>query len=182
MDDLRGGGSVGGRGRVGRLLPVAVLITLVVASLGVFLIVRRAVDDQNGRILKERTGEVGLLLQTAVGELPASMQQLGVAERLGGAAAFLREADAQTAAAKTETIALVRRVDGKLTVVAASGLPILAKGDTLVGAPATAVGAGMGSGKLVATPLFRVGPALGRPSPVGACPDGRAAEWAGGSG
>jgi signal transduction histidine kinase len=122
-------------------LPAIVLVLLLAAALGVFIAVRRAVDDQNGRILRERTGEIGLLLKSAVGDIPASMSGLGVASRLGAAPAqaFLNEARRQPGLGRAETIALVRRTGGRVTVAAATGLPTLAAGDVLTGARAAAV-------------------------------------------
>ncbi len=157
---------------VSRWLPAAVLAALVVVAFAVFLTVRRAVDDQNGRILRERTGEIGLLLKSAVGEIPATMSGLGVATRLGGspAQAFLREARQQTALTRTESIALVRRSGSQLTVAAVAGLPTLARGDVLSGARAAAVDRALGSGRVVSTRVLGTGPtrvigfALGPPA------------------
>jgi signal transduction histidine kinase len=165
-DDASGTARLGG----GRLIPAAVLIALALAAVTAFVVVRRAVDDQNGRILRERTGEVGLLLQSAVTDLSSTMQPLGVAQRLGGTAQFQRLADAQTAAAPTQTLALVRATGGAPTVVAVSGAPATSVGATLTGAPAQAVAAAVASGKLEATPVFHaagspmIGFALGPPA------------------
>jgi signal transduction histidine kinase len=149
-----------------------VLGVLVVVAFGVFLTVRRAVDDQNGRILRERTGEIGLLLKSAVGEIPATMSALGVASRLGAAPdqAFLHEARQQTAIAKTESIALVRRSGSRLTVAAVAGLPTIAPGDVLTGARAAAVQRALTSGQVVSTRVLGsgqtrvIGFALGPPA------------------
>jgi signal transduction histidine kinase len=144
---------------MGRWLPAAVLVLLVVAACAAFLTVRRAVDDQNGRILRERTGEIGLLLKSAVGTIPASMSGLGVATRLGDspAAAFLQEARRQTALARTESIALVRRSGGRSTVVAVAGLPTLAAGDIITGPRAAAVDRAIATGQPVATRVLGLG-------------------------
>jgi signal transduction histidine kinase len=136
-----------------------VLGVLVVVAFVVFLTVRRAVDDQNGRILRERTGEIGLLLKSAVGEIPATMSGLGVASRLGASPdqAFLHEARQQTAIAKTESIALVRRSGSRLTVTAVAGLPTIAPGDVLAGARAAAVNRALTSGHVVSTRVLGAG-------------------------
>ncbi len=146
-------------GGVGRWLPGTVLTLLVVAAFAAFFTVRRAVDDQNGRILHERTGEIGLLLKSAVGTIPASMSGLGVATRLGDSpsAAFLSEARRQSALARTESIALVRRSGGHLTVVAVAGLPTLAAGDVLSGSRAAAVERAIATGQPVATRVLGLG-------------------------
>ena len=147
------------RGGLSRWLPAAVLGVLVVVAFGVFLTVRRAVDDQNGRILRERTGEIGLLLKSAVGEIPATMSGLGVASRLGASPdqAFLHEARQQTAIARTESIALVRRSGSTLTVAAVAGLPTVAPGDVLTGARAVAVRRALTSGQVVSTRVLGAG-------------------------
>ena len=147
------------RDGLSRWLPAAVLGVLVVVAFGVFFTVRRAVDDQNGRILRERTGEIGLLLKSAVGEIPAMMSGLGVATRLGDSPdqAFLREARQQTALAKTESIALVRRSGSRLTVVAVAGLPALTPGDVLTGARAAAVQRALRTGSVVSTRVLGAG-------------------------
>ena len=143
--------------RGGRLLPAAVFCVLAAAAIAGFLVVRTNVHNQNTRLLRERTGEVALLLQSAVGNLPTSLQSLGVAQRLGGTHAFLEAANAQTSNAPTETAALVRTGGGAPTVLAAAGLaPAFPKGATLRGVPARTVAAA-GKGKLIATPVFRFG-------------------------
>ena len=130
--------------RGGRLLPAAVFIVLVAAALAVFVVVRTNVDNQNRRLLRERTGEVALVLQSAVGNLSTSLQPLGVAQRLGGTAAFLKTANEQTSNAPNETIALVRTSGSASTVIAAAGLaPVFPKGATITGEPARALAAAM---------------------------------------
>jgi signal transduction histidine kinase len=159
MDELRHDHHPATSGRGGRWLPLAVLMGLSLVAVAIFVVVRRAVDDQNGRILKERTGEVGLLLQSAVSDLSSAMQPLGVAQRLGGVQAFQQVADTETAIANTRTIALVRRSGGRLVVVAVSGRPVLSKGQTLSGPPAQAVASGIATGKLTGTTVFHSGSA-----------------------
>jgi len=143
--------------RGGRLLPAAVFIVLVAAALAVFVVVRTNVDNQNRRLLRERTGEVALVLQSAVGNLSTSLQPLGVAQRLGGTAAFLKTANEQTSNAPNETIALVRTSGSASTVIAAAGLaPVFPKGATITGEPARALAAA-GKGTLTATRVFAFG-------------------------
>ncbi len=92
-----------------------------------------------------------------VGDLPGSLQPLGVAQRLGGTAAFLNAANAQTSSAPTQTVALVRTAGGTPTVISVAGLaPVFPKGATLTGVPAQAV-ASAANGKLTATSVFRFG-------------------------
>ncbi len=157
MELVRDGDGAPRSYRGGRLLPAAVFILLVAAALAVFLVVRSNVNNQNRRLLRERTGEVALLLQSAVGNLPTSLQPLGVAQRLGGTAAFLKAANEQAASAPTETAALVRTSDGAPTVIAAAGLaPVFPKGATITGEPARALAAAA-KGTLTATRVFPFG-------------------------
>ncbi len=157
MDVVRDGEAAPRSWRGGRLLPAAVFCVLAAAAIAAFVVVRANVHNQNTRLLRERTGEVALLLQSAVGNLPTSLQPLGVAQRLGGTHAFLDAANAQTSSAPNETAALVRTGGGTPTVLAAAGLaPVFPKGATLTGVPAQAVIAAA-KGKLTATRVFRFG-------------------------
>jgi signal transduction histidine kinase len=154
----------------GRLLPVAVAVVLLGAVAAAFITVRHNIANQNHRLLQERTGEVGLLLQSAVTELPTSLRPLGVAATLAGPTSpeFLREARAVTAAAPTESVAFVEQRGVGFTIVSASGLA-LTKGQTLTGAPATAARKAQTTPGVVSTPIFHpagasfVGFALGPP-------------------
>jgi signal transduction histidine kinase len=160
--------------RAWRWLPGAVLAVLLAAAVGVFFTVRQAVNDQNGRILRERTGEIGLLLESAVGNVPATMSGLGVATRLGAdpAQAFLREARIQPGLNPTQTVALVHRSGGTITVQAVAGLPRLSAGDRLTGPRAAAIDQAL-AGHTASTPVlgrgqarvigFAVGPPMTAP-------------------
>ena len=158
MEQVRDGEGAPRSWRGGRLLPAAVFVALTLAAIVAFLVVRSNVDTQNRRLLRERAGEVALLLQSAVSNLPTSLQPLGVAERLGGTREFLKEANAQAAKTPTETIALVRTGGGPPTVIAAAaGLaPVFPDGTALSGVPARAI-ASAANGKLTAMPVFRFG-------------------------
>lgn len=158
MEQVRDGEGAPRSWRGGRLLPAAVFVALTLAAIIAFLVVRSNVDTQNRRLLRERAGEVALLLQSAVSNLPTSLQPLGVAERLGGTREFLKEANAQAAKTPTETIALVRTGGGPPTVIAAAaGLaPVFPDGTALSGVPARAI-ASAANGKLTAMPVFRFG-------------------------
>jgi signal transduction histidine kinase len=160
--------------RAWRWLPGAVLVVLLAAAVGVFFTVRQAVNDQNGRILRERTGEIGLLLESAVGNIPATMSGLGVATRLGAdpAQAFVREARIQPGLKPTQTVALVHRSGGTITVQAVAGLPGLSAGDRLTGPRAAAIDQAL-AGHTASTPVlgrgqarvigFAVGPPMTAP-------------------
>jgi signal transduction histidine kinase len=146
--------------RASRWLPGVVLALLLAVALGVFFAVRQAVDGQNGRILRERTGEIGLLLQSAVGNIPATMSGLGVASRLGGdpAQAFLREAHIQPGLNPTQTVALVHRSGAKIVVQAVAGPPTISTGDVLTGPRAAAVERAL-AGKTASTSVIGHGQA-----------------------
>ncbi len=164
-------GADGQRSARGRLLPAVVAVVLVGAVAAGFFTVRHNVANQNHRLLQERTGEVGLLLQSAVAELPASLRPLGVAATLAGPTSpeFLREARAVTAAAPTESVAFVERRGSGFKIVSASGLA-LSKGQTLTGAPAGVALKAQTTPGVVSTPIFHpaagasfIGFALGPP-------------------
>jgi signal transduction histidine kinase len=157
MDQVRDDAAASRSWRGGRLLPAAVFVVLTAAAIAAFLVVRSNVHNQNSRLLRERTGEVALLLQSAVGNLPTSLQPLGVAQRLGGTHAFVDAANAQTSSAPNESAALVRTDGGAPTVLAAAGLaPVFPKGTTLTGIPARTVAAAE-NGKPTPTPVFKFG-------------------------
>jgi signal transduction histidine kinase/ActR/RegA family two-component response regulator len=59
------------------LLTVLLFVVLVAGSLGAFAVSRSVVDDQEQRLLKERTSEVGALLTNAVDSIGASLRVLG---------------------------------------------------------------------------------------------------------
>ena len=161
--------------RAWRWLPVGVAALLLVLALGVFFAVRQAVNDQNGRILRERTGEIGLLLKSAVGNIPVTMSGLGVASRLGAdpARAFLREAHIQPGLNPTQSVALVHRSGGRIVVQAVAGLPTISAGDVLTGQRAAAVTRAL-AGRTASTPVighgqtrvigFAVGPPMTAPN------------------
>ena len=60
-----------------RLLPLAVLLVLVLVAFGAFGVTRSLVIDQEDRLLKERTDEVGALLSNAFGSLALQLRVLG---------------------------------------------------------------------------------------------------------
>ncbi len=171
VDMMDGPGSSERRGSRRSRIPLAVVaVVLLGGVVAAFVTVRSAVADQNHRLLRERTGEVGLLLQSAVTELPASLRPLGVAATLAGPGSdeFAREARAVTAAAPTESVAFVRRTGAGFTVVAASGLA-LSRGQILGAAASAAATHAQTTPGVVSTPVFHpagasfIGFALGPP-------------------
>ena len=147
------------RSPLGRLLPLLVPVALAAAAIAAFLVARSGVEDQEDRILRERTAEVELVLENAVSNIPAAMRSLGVAARLGGdpEEAFRSEGRATAAATGEEpSVALVRR-EGDTPVVAASLGEAPAEGTRLTGDRAEAVERALTSPTLVSTPVFRDG-------------------------
>ena len=69
-------GSLQGIGRL-RLLSLLVLVVLLAGSLGIFAVSRHVVDDQEQRLLAERTAEVQALLVNSFGSIEASLRVLG---------------------------------------------------------------------------------------------------------
>jgi hypothetical protein len=65
-----------GRGRL-RLLSLLVLVVLVGGALGAFAVSSRVVNDQEQRLLEERTDEVQLLLVNSFGSIESSLRMLG---------------------------------------------------------------------------------------------------------
>src|SRR5436305_6373337 len=65
VEQVRDGEGAPRSWRGGRLLPAAVFVVLALPAVVVFFVVRSNVDNQNRRLLRERTGEVALLLQSA---------------------------------------------------------------------------------------------------------------------
>jgi hypothetical protein len=97
--------------KLGRLVPLLVPLVLALAAVAAFVASRESLDDQESRILRERTAEVKLILDNAVANIPSSLRSLGVASRLGQdpESAFLAEGRAMPAAPGDEPdIALVR--------------------------------------------------------------------------
>src|SRR5215211_9385051 len=92
-----------------RLLPLVVPVVLLVAAVTGFVTAQRSVDDQEERLLRERTSEVVLVLNNAVASIPAGLQPLGVAARLGDdpEQAFLAEARATSRGNPNAGFALV---------------------------------------------------------------------------
>jgi signal transduction histidine kinase len=144
---------------LGRLLPLLVPIALAAAAVAAFLVTRSGVEDQEDRILRERTAEVELVLENAIAGVPAGLRALGVAARLGDdpEEAFRAEGRAAVAATGVEPdVALVRR-EGDAAVVTASLGETPAQGTRFAGERAAAVEAALSSPTLVTTPVFRDG-------------------------
>jgi len=104
---------------------LCLLIALLVTG-GATWAVHVAVSDQEHRLLKERTGEVGLVLTEAVDALPSSLQQQGAVLQATGnsSSAYSKAAAAASAvpSAQPVTYAWLRsNSDGTFTVIAEAG-------------------------------------------------------------
>src|SRR2546421_82055 len=103
-----------------RGLALVVLAVLVAGFLAAFTYARRAVADQEGRLLKQRAGEAGVLLNGAVTQLQGATDALAavVVATHGDTAAFLDAAGRDSAVAGgTSGVALVgRNLDGSSRV------------------------------------------------------------------
>jgi len=165
-------------GQRGRRLPlrtasaVALLIALAVTALATWG-VTRAVHDQERRLLKERTTEVGLLLTQAIDAIPTELAQQGaILQATGGSTTAYEQAVAKSVAAapgpNKPTYAWLQQVrPGAFTVKASAGTT-LHPGELIIDARVTALAAALHSPKVVPTPLIGpqriLGLALGPPS------------------
>src|SRR2546423_8391925 len=140
-----------------RGLALVVLAVLVAGFLAAFTYARRAVADQEGRLLKQRAGEAGVLLNGAVTQSQGATDALAavVAATHGDTAAFLDAAGRDSAVAGgTSGVALVgRNLDGSSRVVAARGAG-LAGGDRVGGEAGALVDRAPGSDGFVYSPVF----------------------------
>jgi PAS domain S-box-containing protein len=123
----------GGWGRV-RLLTLLVFVVLAGGSLAAFAVSRSVVDDQEDRLLSERTSEVGVLLTSAVESIGASLRVLGPtgASTDPAAAALFSQSARQLVVGGVQTVGVATGDGGKFSVVAAVG-DGLAKGQPLAG-------------------------------------------------
>src|SRR5256885_10933620 len=139
-----------------RGLALVVLAVLVAGFLAAFTYARRAVADQEGRLLKQRAGEAGVLLNGAVTRWQGATDALAavVVATHGDTAAFLDAAGRDSAVAGgTSGVALVaRNLDGS-RVVAARGAG-LAAGDRLGGEAGALVDRARASDGFVYSPVF----------------------------
>jgi Stage II sporulation protein E (SpoIIE) len=155
-----------------RMSSAVVLLLLVIVTLGGSWETRTIVHDQEHRLLRERTAEVGLLLSSALTAVPATLQTQGqiLRDTHNSVPAYQRAAAATVAAGPGHlTFAWLRaQPGGRSYVVVASAGAGLHTGevvtDARVGAFATAVKAK----SFAATPVLgsdrRLGFAIGPPT------------------
>ena len=96
-----------------------VLALFVAVAIGMFVVAHRLAGEQEGRLLKERTAEVGLVLSGSVGAaLQASLTSLATAAQQSPAAFTVA---ARGSASSTLSVALVSHQNGSWLVQAAVG-------------------------------------------------------------
>ena len=166
--------AVGERGRrfplrFATLLTVVVALGLTTAAVwATFLGVR----DQSRRLLKERTGEVGLVLTQAIDAIPTGLQQLGsvLDATKGDVQAFDTAAQQQVDATPTPIdLAWLRpSPNGSYRVVAAAGVGEVVVGQVISDERVATLDAAMHTDVVVPTPVIGkeriLGFALGEPS------------------
>jgi PAS domain S-box-containing protein len=104
-------------------LSLLVLVALVAGSLGMFVVFRRVVDDQEQRLLGERAAEVGALLTTSVTSFDSSLRVLGpigVSADPAAMALFAQSAGALLEGG-TKAVGVAADSGGGLAVVASVG-------------------------------------------------------------
>ena len=133
-------------------LPLVVLVTLVTAASAALVLTRQLVDDQESRLLRERTGEVAAVLSTSISSTQSSLQILGTLGSLDDqdAAALFAESAAPLVRGGTTAIAVAVRSDRGFEVVAAVG-DDAAIGELLAGERAAVAERALEEGELVAS-------------------------------
>jgi len=115
-------------------MSLLVLVVLVASSLGAFAVSSRVVDDQEQRLLVERTSEVQLLLANSFGSIQSSLRVLGPigASPNPAAVALFAQSAGPLVKATTMTVGVAVKNGGGFAVVAAVG-DGPAKGASLTG-------------------------------------------------
>ena len=112
--------------RSSRLLPAGVLLVLICVSVGSFVISRGVVDDQEVRLLKERTAEVAALLSNSTANLQPTLQvlgALGLSPDAPGRGSFAQGAAPLIAGGAAGVAVVADRGDGFAVVAAAGDAP-----------------------------------------------------------
>ena len=111
-----------GRGRL-RLLSLLVLVVLVGGALGAFAVSSRVVNDQEQRLLEERTDEVQLLLVNSFGSIESSLRMLGPigASPNPAAVALFAQSAGPLTKGTASTVGVAVKNGGGFAVVAAVG-------------------------------------------------------------
>ena len=150
--------------RVGlRPVSVAVLVVLLAGTIGAFVALRNVVDDQERRLLTERTKEAQALVNGTFSALPATLGGLvGIAAAAPSPAAFVPAATPLVSTSSTASgyryLELLRKSADGLTVVAVAGpAPEQAGAQVTDAVRAGVITRALDSGKLVSTPVYERG-------------------------
>jgi PAS domain S-box-containing protein len=139
-----------------RLLPLGVLFVFSLASVAMFLVSRRVVDDQEQRLLRERTDEVSALLTNSTDSIKSSLQVLGALGSSGDpqAVRLFSQVAAPQLKGGTVALAVAAETGGRFTVLAGAGDS--SPGAVLDGARAALASRALAAGQLVSV-RFQVG-------------------------
>ena len=144
-----------------RRVPALVVLALTILTTGIVTAwVRRAVQEQEQRLLTERGRSAGLVLSASIGSVDPLMGQLGTAAgALDARPSLFDEVAARQMAASPalRALAVLRSGPSGFVVEVASG-PGLAVGQAIDGARALAAEKAMGTPKVVTTAVFVDGP------------------------
>jgi Stage II sporulation protein E (SpoIIE) len=110
------------RGRLGRITVGVVVLMIVLTAAGA-LVTRSAVHDQQRRLLRERTNEIGLVFSSDIGAIPVSLQGLGgVLRATHESPTALAQAGLATQAGnQTVSFALMKPTSAGFVVIVAAG-------------------------------------------------------------
>ncbi len=126
------------RSRVGMLRPLSAVlfVLLVAASVATALVVREVVRDQEHRLLKERTAEVGQFTASALAGAGTQVESVGAVTAAAGTgeSTFMRSAQPLARQPGT-TIALLRAVGSGWQVVRTVGADVLGGPGSMVTRP-----------------------------------------------
>jgi PAS domain S-box-containing protein len=109
--------------RMFRLLPAAVLLALIAAAVGAFLVTQNLVRRQEEQLLNDKAGEVVALLSSAFTSIRSSLSVLGVVgdSEDPAAAAIFDEGASPLLTGNTANIGVAARRDGGFVVLNAVG-------------------------------------------------------------
>lgn len=135
-----------------------VVVLLLVATAGGVVLTRGVVRGGTRRVLRERTGEVAVVLNTSIGQLSVGLETLGQVARVTDAAAgpFTTTARAVSSGPAGVSYALLRPAGGGFRVVLAYG-GRFRPGEVVTGARVPSLDAALASGQPVPTPVLDVG-------------------------
>ncbi len=140
------------------VVPVAVVLLLVGFTTAATALVHLIVQNQERKLLIERANEVNLVLTTSITTVSTDLSVLARDAGRGGPTEFVQEAQAQLASSPGADVSLglLRPSDGTFVVLASTG-GAWKVGESLSGAPATAMKLAEGDAIMVATGVYGSG-------------------------